>query len=83
LLESWLAPRSWLVRGLLVASCLLFVTSRVASWFPWVTHWHALGVHPLGTLCLLACVVIEQVRGPVRAVAPAQGHAAAPRAQAA
>src|SRR5262249_39812587 len=72
LLESWLLPRSWLVRGLLVASCVLFVTSRVASWFPWVTQLHALGVHPLGTLCVLACVLIEQVRGPVRADAPAE-----------
>src|SRR5207253_9053101 len=82
-LESWLVPRSWLVRGLLVASCLLFMTSRIASWFPWVTQWHALGVHPLGTLCLLACVLIEQVRDPLRAAEPEQDAPPAPRARAA
>jgi Glycosyltransferase family 87 len=82
-LESWIMPRSWLVRGLLVLSCALFMTSRVASWFPFVTQWHGLGVHPLGTLALLACVLIEQIRGPARASTFVKVEPAAPAARAA
>lgn len=64
-LESWLRARSRAVRLTLLGSCAFFMSSRIASWFPITTQWHALGVHPLGTILVLLCLLIAQVRGPI------------------
>ena len=55
--KLWSEPSPFWPRALIAAAAALLAFALIAGWFPHTTRMHALGLHPLAMLCLLAAII--------------------------
>jgi hypothetical protein len=78
---AWPCPRWW--RWGVTLSFGLLLSTVVRAWFPDAAHYHALGIHPVGTLLFLLVVLAQALTDLARAERGSTVVVRVPRARAA